>query len=419
MTIASEHPEFNIHPSSHIHTPSKPDEQFKTRIRSKSSSNSTPTSNSVLSKSNSSSTRSKGLNIFAVSPIPPTTKPSSISPPTPARSRSNSQAAFTEKQEVRYTNDLKYEVELPPMDQLVSMDIDEQLRYLALKEMCIVEIKDRMQSLTNKLATHEHELQRLRKVIQRSLYAEVNGTSHRQKATVRLRQNSQNEDQSRKLSVSEQQQHVTKQPPQNNNQTGILNGLSRPLSMLQQLDTIIQDGFEKSLIPEKETQAHRDNTLHTHRSRLSQDSISTTGSNSPLKLRSTRLSVGPYEAAPDLWDIKQSTDDMLQTVTDSIRSLFTDVKTNVLSSLTEEFGVGELPKQSHATLGHSQNSADSLQKLQKENKNLKRFSFINTVETEESIPEGDDFDDDDFLEPIMSDDDDGIDDKLDLSIYKV
>ena len=68
---------------------------------------------------------------------------------------------------------LRYDVPLPSQDKLIAMDIDEQLRYLALKEMCIVELKDNINNLNNKLKHHNKELHKLREIIQRSLYKEL------------------------------------------------------------------------------------------------------------------------------------------------------------------------------------------------------------------------------------------------------
>lgn len=63
----------------------------------------------------------------------------------------------------------------------MGLDIDDQLRLLALKEMSIVEIKDSIGNLTSKLQRNENELHSLREVIQRSLYKELNSSSSKLK----------------------------------------------------------------------------------------------------------------------------------------------------------------------------------------------------------------------------------------------
>ncbi|KAG7665414.1 TDA11 [[Candida] subhashii] len=420
MSLEPDYPKFNVHTTPHkqdVQTPHRQDKQFQSRIRSQStsSSSSTPTSTNKLSRANS--VRSKGLNIFAVSPIPPTIKTPSITQPNIAPVCSHPQTSLPDRGDTRNTNDLKYEVELPPMGQLMAMDVDQQLRFLALKEMCIVEIKDRIQSLNNKLSTHENELHRLRKVVQRSLYAEVNGTANRQSKSTPQRHTNSADDTLR--TPSPKQLRQSENSVMQNSSSAILNGLSKPLNMLQQLDNIISDGFEKSLLSDKENYTYKQ---RTHRSRPSQDSTSSSGSSSsPLKSRSNRLPRNPQEnpSPSELWDIKQSTDDMLQTVTDSMWSLFNDVKTNVLASLTEEFGTDSNAEISRPSTMHSHSEVQpNRSKTQITSKKESPASAIDTVKTKEVLPQYDDFDEDDFLEPVLSDNDEDVDHTLDLSIYK-
>lgn len=54
-----------------------------------------------------------------------------------------------------------------------TMDIDHQLRLLAMKEMELVELKDRRRDLDQLISTNEAQLHRLRVVIQRSLYSQM------------------------------------------------------------------------------------------------------------------------------------------------------------------------------------------------------------------------------------------------------
>lgn len=151
-------------------TPNKPIEFKVRRSSSIKRQNATPTSSSTTPSTTklirNSMSMNKGLNIFAVSPLPFKGATPVDFPKTHLRNPSyTSQASLQPegaKDELqRYnsngTHDLRYDLPLPSTDKLVAMDIDEQLRYLALKEMCVVEIKDHISNLNNKLNEHEKE----------------------------------------------------------------------------------------------------------------------------------------------------------------------------------------------------------------------------------------------------------------------
>ncbi|CAH2355037.1 topoisomerase I damage affected protein 11 [[Candida] railenensis] len=283
--------------------------------------------------------------------------------------------------------ELKYDLPLPETDSLMNMDIDEQLRLLALKEMSVVEIKDHIGTLQTKLKKHEGELHRLREVIQRTLYKEMgsssntsnniinttnnnttnnNGSSEPRDAAVRSTKR-----RSRTLSLtgstiseendlteapisrtnsiqtpSKKNNVVTKQPPQTkpDRSSSIWSNLSKPLNLIQQFDTMLQNEFEKSLIPQehqipKQNQHphQEDNTNLPRRDhkysdsnesvRTSEDSTSSgmTAASSPLK-----------DKHPAVSQVGSSYEEKIQTVSSSIWSFVSDVRTNVMSSLADE-----------------------------------------------------------------------------------
>lgn len=283
--------------------------------------------------------------------------------------------------------ELKYDLPLPETDSLMNMDIDEQLRLLALKEMSVVEIKDHIGTLQTKLKKHEGELHRLREVIQRTLYKEMgsssntsnniinttnsnnansNGLSEPRDAAVRSTKR-----RSRTLSLtgstiseesdgteasisrtnsiqtpSKKNNVVTKQPPQAkpDRSSSLWSNLSKPLNLIQQFDTMLQNEFEKSLIPQEHQvlnqhqQPHQVGNANLPRRdhkysdsnesvRTSEDSSSSgmTAASSPLK-----------DKHPGASQVGSSYEEKLQTVSLSIWSFVSDVRTNVMSSLADE-----------------------------------------------------------------------------------
>ena len=266
---------------------------------------------------------------------------------------------------------MRYDVPLPLVEQLVGLDIDDQLRLLALKEMTIVEIKDSIANLNSKLDKQEKEVHKLREIIQRSLYKELSGagsnTSYNTAELVKNRQrkNSNPRDEAiastrsrarrRTLSSSS---HPTLSPirdstgssqpvAEDSKSSKLWNNLSKPLTLLQQFDTMLQNEFEKSL-----ANSSRDSGVgavtSTHKPRNSEDSITSVGSaSSPLRAKSTKNA--NYEQLiptvslnsangneSEKYAFKRSSEEVLQTVSSSIWSFVNDVKTNVLSSLAEE-----------------------------------------------------------------------------------
>ncbi|KAK6464147.1 topoisomerase I damage affected protein 11 [Scheffersomyces coipomensis] len=352
---------------------------------SASSSTSSSKSSRIRPMSRSNSMRSKGFNLnLAVSPLaatPSSQAPSSINSrklvPTISLHQVEESPVPTKappSPSIQSSTDLKYDVPLPSVGQLLHMDIDEQLRLLALKEMCVVEIKDAVSNLNKKLDKHEKELHRLREVIQKSLYKELTHSAsnaaiqkdHQDKKTNgRPRQDSNPRDEAiastrrrRTLSSSSHPNisSILNSPGANGGSGGevesdtkanskIWSNLSKPLNLLQQFDTMLQNEFEKSLTGGPPIQNYHNSSINqnTYQPRRSEDSISSFGSAAPSPLKSksriaeNRADLDQYLAAEYSGPgVKANAEEMLQTVSTSIWTFVNDVKTNVLSSLREE-----------------------------------------------------------------------------------
>lgn len=372
-----------VDPSPGVTTPSPVDQKLKPDSGSFNKGEKT-----TLSVKRSNSTRSKGINFnLAISPISTVQAPSLASshkktPSFDARSAhlpqltESSRCTTPESPKPSATEELKYDLPLPPTHHLMGLDIDEQLRLLALKEMSIVEIKDSIANLTAKLQRNENELHSLREVIQKSLYKELTSSSVPLKneektnsgVTRPQRQNSnpreeaiastKNKSRRRTLSSSSSadpavtalQPSAEKQPGRNST---LWSNLSKPLNLIQQFDTMLQHEFEKSMIPQPVSEIAV-NPVASHKSRRSEDSISSIGSvSSPLTSKSRSRSDKQLDADLDQYYTKQTSsssnnrgieavnghepsEDMLQAVSTSIWSFVNDVKSNVLSSLGEE-----------------------------------------------------------------------------------
>ncbi|KAK6203471.1 topoisomerase I damage affected protein 11 [Scheffersomyces amazonensis] len=334
------------------------------------------TKKSLGGLSRSGSVRSKGFNLnLAVSPsgsTPSTQVPTSSGLRKSCSITTNSLQQVTEDPSPfpsmsptpnSITTELKYDLPLPSQDQLVSMNIDEQLRLLALKEMAVVEIKDAVNNLNKKLEKHDKELHGLREIIQRSLYKEltISATKNAESGDAnspasRPRQNSNPRDEAiasiknRRRRTLSSNSHPNIAGILNSSEPGIDDGdiksnskiwssLSKPLNFIQQIDTMLSNEFEKSLIPTTSAT----NPSNSYNPRRSEDSISSYGSSvpSPLKSKSSSMNTNPdidqylntEYGAPA---VKSNAEDMIHTVSSSIWTFVNDVKTNVLASLREE-----------------------------------------------------------------------------------
>lgn len=441
------------------------------------------------------STSIRGLNLNTISP--------KITPNSSFHKRSISVLLPLPQVEKPYQPKNDHDVPLPPMDQLSRLDIDEQLRLLAFKEMSMVEIKDNITSLSQTLEVHEKEIHKLREVIQRSLYKELNSphgnvlpltlspvlnrvSNPREEAIASTRRRT-----SSVTSPNSVPPKTTGNAHENRN-SKLWSSISKPLNMLQQFDTMLQNEFERSLAgganggivesPElaKDNQknthtrtisgngqtigtgltlngstlngnslngsslngnslngssfngnslngtlngnsssgngnvsnGHLNGTSNgdslnrnslngldepaktartqkyiphnpTHKSKPSEDSISSYDSFSPLKAKSRRND--PMDAFGD------RKDDIMQTVSSSIWSFVNDVTSNVLSSLSEEPG--------------EKNIADMY--------NLDNGSSVSLKKMDKFPDKYDSMNNSDFEEILDTEDDD----KIDLSMY--
>ena len=165
---------------------------------------------------------------------------------------------------------LRYEVPLPPEEQLANLTIEEQTSLLALKEMSVVYLKDSINQLTRKLDKSEEEVHKLREVIQRSLYKEVTpkyakegeqtkGGRARQVSNPRDEAVANTQNKSRRKGRMSSGGDVTSkdEPVQSQGQTpqsspqgshSIWSNISKPLNLLQQFDTMLQNDIEKLLL---------------------------------------------------------------------------------------------------------------------------------------------------------------------------
>lgn len=364
---------------------------------STSTSNSNSSTNSIINTNTNTSANTAHIQSQASLPQLLESSPSSTIPSSPIPSA---------------TEELKYDLPLPPTEQLLNLDIDDQLRLLALKEMSVVEIKDNITSLTNKLNRHEKELHKLREVIQRSLYKELSSQNDSSNNSLgkHIRQNSnpreeaiastrtgsrrrtlssssthhiptqQNDTEHNLLSPSQQNQpqfvlsnpHTINNSNKTKRQSSLWSNLSKPLNLIQQFDSMLQNEFERSLVPSQQQQSTSDGIIPYHnkkpsvsesssqnhnysrnKPRKSEDSFSSTDSSvpSPLKSKSdSKSNVNLDQFFPPTSDIldmedkerrlqfskHKNSEDMMQTVSSSIWTFVNDVKSNVLSSLGED-----------------------------------------------------------------------------------
>lgn len=296
---------------------------------------------------NRSTSRSRGINFNTVSPSPKalldrghTTEALAR---TPLFQASLQPEAYTSPPQLSPLGhqEFRYDVPLPLAEQLSTLDIDEQLRLLALKEMTVVEIKDCMTNMKAKLESTENDLHLLRQVIQRSLYKEMNLQKPRQRQTSNPREEAlASMKQGRRRSSSyaglvgtsprkstesdrEKEPVLKATTPQTSDRlSAIWSNFSKPISFIQNLDTMIQNEFEKSLAGDQ----HPITPLNSRAQKLR-----TEASDSPLKDKSTSLD--GLESFPKHTDGRD--EDMFQAVSSSLWTFVNDMKTNMIASLNE------------------------------------------------------------------------------------
>ncbi|KAI5949225.1 hypothetical protein KGF57_004831 [Candida theae] len=354
---------------------SKPDVplQFKVRQFSASPRSHSDTEQTSITPTTKATPKSKGLNVFAVSPLDTGSMSRSQSSEStssnansvkrrssilsnntqlPLLSESEDETCSSSPRRTSLTP--QSETALPSKDHLLQLSIDEQLRILALKEMAIVQIKEQMQNLKTKLHTEEGELHKLREVVQRSLYQEISGAASNTAATVnRQRTNSNPRDQAiesirakRRSSSGAARQLDAGSAEEGGRPSKLWSGITKPFNMLQQFDTMLQNEFEKSLVLDEEKRRHeqqrrgeqplqlqssRESNRVSQHSRRSEESTNGAGGVTSPMQSGTAQSLSDYRSSDD-----RHSDDVIQKVSDSIWSFVNDVKQNVLSSLNEE-----------------------------------------------------------------------------------
>lgn len=243
---------------------------------------------------------------------------------------------------------------LPSIERLLSMEIDDQLRLLALTEMNIVDVKDNIRKLQLKLQQQEQDVMKLRKIIQRSLYREL---STAQNALVTR------PDLNRVKGTTSTLTSPKSATTTNNNKSKELQSLiwaklSNTINMVQQFDDKLLSEFENSLKLEAQPQKkpndnktspiqHKNNfqgnslrsRSRTYSSSKSKKATTTT-TRSPLKPFNTQskspVKLIPDNSAIDTENYKLSGFDGAEELFESVQnSIWSFVKTNVLSGYEE------------------------------------------------------------------------------------
>lgn len=219
---------------------------------------------------------------------------------------------------------------------LEALDINDQLRLLALKEMAVVETKDAISNLKHKLRESEKDLQRLRGVIQSSIYKQLHSVeaaqrNRRQKPLTSTRlPAAPSSDSNAPLVSQEAQKSVTAksdpkllvayshsgdvgdQAEEHSDSAGdrhsrLWDNLSKPIAFIQNLDSRILQEFERSLAS---------NDIYTP--------------DRALKLGNTTPDSSFEE------NKENDPEDVFQVVSNSLWNFVNDMKTNMIATLNEE-----------------------------------------------------------------------------------
>lgn len=296
-----------------------------------------------------SSGRSKGINFNTVSPYNAThNRTASIAT---SNSIESDLSASNARPSIA-SPEFQYDFALPSLNQLNSMDIDEQLRLLAMKEMTLVEINDRMNILRIKQDIVHSDIHQLREVIQRSLYKEMNfqQPAQRQRQVSNPREealHSMKTGRRRSLSIHKLPTDLGSDSDRQEKQgSSLWDNLSKPINFIHQLDNMLNSDMERY---PPGTRVNQPRVLREQRRKNSSPQIHSPQSllasePSPLKSKSTE---SPEKLKVDLdkyfpksenttHEYKPShTEDMLQTVSSSIWSFVNDVKTNMIASVAD------------------------------------------------------------------------------------
>lgn len=298
----------------------------------------------LLARSNS---RSKGINFNTVTPSPlkamsprqgSNRKPSTEVKSSPYHFHTANAGHSIPAASAPLNYDLQYDFVLPLAEQLRGLDLDEQLRLLALKEMNVVEIKDGISRLKGKLDQTESDLRQLREIIQRSLYKEMN--VHRPAKSLLPRHANlkphSSARQGRKRAPSGPHtprifsESKENQPPPADRLSKLWSSLSKPMSFIQQIDSMLLNEFEKSLTGEPQMQTMLE-SMPSNQQAYDSDP-------SPLKDKSN---YNTSQATPKQYYLQTLhssgvPDDMFQAVSSSLWSFMNDMKQNMLATLNEQ-----------------------------------------------------------------------------------
>lgn len=304
-----------------------------------------------------SSTRSKGINFNTVSPYYTTT-----SQPTPTANAScsgDSDISASSPNPLTSaapaSTEFHYDYPLPATHQLASMDIDEQLRLLALKEMTQVEVNDRINTLKSKLNSVDSDIRKLREIIQKSLYKEMSlqQLAPRQRQVSNPREEAlQSMKTGRRRSsslvprTSADLDSARKDQTEKHQLSSLWNNLSKPITFIHQLDNIIHTEMERSLNNDKlssdDPHAHHSSSNQRTESpqRLLPDSEPSPSKSkfpeSPEKLTVDLDKYFPKSENTAQQYIPPQTEDMFLSVSSSIWSFVNEVKTNVMATVADE-----------------------------------------------------------------------------------
>lgn len=257
---------------------------------------------------------------------------------------------------------LRYEVPLPPEEQLANLTIEEQTSLLALKEMSVVYLKDSINQLIRKLEKSEEEVHKLREVIQRSLYKEVTpkytkegedtkGARPRQVSNPRDEAVANTQNKSRRKSklssggraTSMDEQLQSEEQTQQSSAQGshsIWSNIAKPLNLLQQFDTMLQNDVEKLLLQDSQDSpadgTMKADTNASSERRINNDKRMDILRGSKMRDRNHFQDLSERNGGQDNNEHSQASDqkvpdDFLQTVSSSVWSFVNDVKANMMS----------------------------------------------------------------------------------------
>lgn len=268
---------------------------------------------------------------------------------------------------------------LPPAAELAKLDINEQLRLLALKEMSVVEMRDSIAVMKSKLHDTECDLTKLRHLIQKSLYRELNLQHQATQRTTRHTPTKE-KDTLGPLATSTEAAlfggptesnvsllaKLSDETPPHTAKGGqrlsrIWANLAKPISFIQSLDLMILNEFEKSLVgdikhgspghtaPRKDLQGRRaprnnqdqaekhlsHNQSHAGQYLPNQKQYSLQYQPEIRTQNGSSDQQAPGNSSHGQGMIKKDPDDMFYAVSNSLWTFVNEVKTNMISTINE------------------------------------------------------------------------------------